>query len=373
MAFLRSISAIAPIALATALALGCGGDEGARGPGATIVDTVRVRTMDVPALVAAVGTVEADHRATVEPEVEGRVVRILRDEGSRVAAGDPVVQLDPAPYRDAVQSAEAELARARATLSADEKLLGRYDRLIEVGAIDPQTYENLQARVESERAAVQQARARLATARRELARSTVRAPFSGTVGKRMVQLGEYVRAGGGGDGGSGLFELVDATPVKVRFEVPETHVEEVDVGDRVRFRVRSDTVSARLAEVNYVSPRIDPETRTFEVTALYSNPDLRVRPGAFADVEVTTAVNEDAAVVPEEALYTEGEDNYVFVVADSTASKRPVEVGVRLDGLVEIREGVEPGEAVVTAGQHGLRDGAPVRIAPSETERLERG
>lgn len=351
----------------------CGGEETGDRPGGTLVDTVHVREMDVPATVDAVGTVEAAHSTLVESEVEGRIVAILRDEGARVAAGEPVLRIDPGPYRDAVQSAVAELSRARATLRADERLLERYDKLIEVGAIDPQTYENLQSKVESERAAVQQAEAQLATARRELSRTTVRAPFAGTVGKRLVQLGAYVRTGGGGNGSSGLFELVDARPVRVRFEVSEIHVEEVDLGDGIRFRLRSDTVSTRVAEVDYVSPRINPETRTFEVRATYSNPDLAVRPGAFADVEVTTTIHENAAVVPEEALYTEGEENYVFVVADSTATRRRVAIGSRFDGLVEVREGVEPGEPVVIAGQHGLQDGAQVRIAPREAERLERG
>jgi len=144
----------------------------------------------------------------------------------------------------------------------------------------------------------------------------------------------------------------------------------------VRFRVRADTVSARIATVDYVSPDINPETRTYEVTAAYSNPEGGVMPGAYADVVVTTAIHKGAPVVPEAALVTEGEDNFVYVVISGPkAQKRAVEAGSRTDGLVEIVEGVRPGEVVLVAGQHGLPDGAAIRVAERGARRgtLEEG
>lgn len=367
MALLRTRTTTVAAALIAAATMACGGEPGAEGPGAALIDTVHARAMDVPAVVQAVGTVEADNQTRVSAEVGGQVSRILCDEGCRASAGTPVIQIDPGDYADEVQAAAAELSRARATLEASERQLGRFERLLEAGAVDQATFDDLRARVESESAAVEQALARLQTARRDLGKATVRAPFAGTVGKRHVQLGQYVAAQ------DALFDLVDAQPVKVRFEVPEIHVDRVREGASIRFRVRSDTVSTRVADVDYVSPRIDPETRTFEVTATYSNPDLGVRPGAYADVELTTSVHENAPVVPETAIVTEGTENFVYVVRDSLAERRMVRVGARIDGLVEIVEGIEPGEIVVEAGQQGLRDGAAVRIRPRETEQLERG
>ena len=343
----------------------CGGEEQAA-PQATVVDTVHVRAEDVPQIVAAVGTVEAEHQTAVAAEVQGQVAKIIRDEGSEVGAGTPVIQLDPEPYRFDVQSAEADLSRARATLENDQRLLERYDRLLSAGAVDRQTVDDLKARVASGQAAVEQARAALATARWNLSKTTIRAPFAGTVGKRHVELGQFV------DTQEEIFDLVDARPVKIRFGIPEIDAAEIEVGDAVTFRVRSDTVAARAAKVNYVSPRIDRETRTFEVTAAYPNADLKVVPGSFADVEVTVSVHEGAAVVPEAALYTEGENNYLFVVADSTAHRRTAQIGSRMDGMVEITSGVRPGEVVITAGQNQVPDGGLVRIAGPEPGRLER-
>jgi membrane fusion protein (multidrug efflux system) len=335
----------AALLAAGAAVVACGGDEAGAGAGAAVVDTVHVIAMDVPATVAAVGTVEADHQTSVAAEVRGQVARILRDEGSVVAAGTAVIQLDAGPYGFNAQSAAADLARAQATLSADEKLLARYEALLAAGAIDPATYENLEARVESGRAAVAQARAALSTARWDQGKATIRAPFAGTVGKRHVQLGEYV------DAQQVVFDLVDAQPVEVRFAVPELYAGRVLPGAGVRFRVRSDTVSARIAQVNYVSPEIDPDTRTFEATASYSNPDLRVRPGAYAEVELTTEIHENAPVIPEQALVTEGADNWIYVVVDGKAQRRQVTVGSRVDGRVEIAEGLRPGEVVIVAGR----------------------
>ncbi|HET9334645.1 MAG TPA: efflux RND transporter periplasmic adaptor subunit [Gemmatimonadota bacterium] len=366
MAVLTTIRAAGALALAILAMAGCGGGEAEGGPSGAVIDTVHVRGEDVASLVQAVGTVEADNQTAVAGEVRGQVSRILQDEGSRVSAGQPVIQIDPGPYRFAAQSAAADLARAEAQLSADEKQLERFDQLLEAGAVDRQTYDNLQARVESGRAAVQQARAAIGTAQWNLGKSTVRAPFAGTVARRHVQLGQTV------DTQDELFDLVDDQPVKIRFAVPEIHAGRIEVGDRVEFRVRSDTVAVRIAAVDYVSPEIDAGSRTFEVTAVYTNPDRGARPGAYADVSVTTGVNENAPVVPEQALVTEGTKNYVYVLEDSTAHRREVEAGVRLEGMVEILRGLEVGEVAITAGQAGLQDGAAVRVVePRETLQRE--
>ncbi|MGH7572538.1 MAG: efflux RND transporter periplasmic adaptor subunit [Gemmatimonadota bacterium] len=348
----------------------CGGEAEGGGPQAAVVDTVHVRSQDVPNIVTAVGTVEADHQTEVMAEVSGQVVAILRDEGSSVAAGTPIIQIDPDEYRNEAQSAAAELARAQAQLEADSRQLERFEKLLEAGAVDQATYDDLVARVESGKAAVEQARAALGTARLELGKSTVRAPFAGTVGTRHVELGAYVSGGGGEE--SAVFDLVDDDPLKVRFSVPELYANDIETGDEITFRVRTDTVEGRQAQVDYVSPGIDPETRTLEVTAVYTNPDDAVRPGAYADVRVTTSVLENAAVVPEVALYTEGTDNYIYVVRDSTAERRAVELGPRVDGRVVVLSGVRPGEAVITAGHTGLQDGALVRVVPREERELRR-
>lgn len=345
-------------------ACGGGGDEDAAP--AAVVDTVHVRIADIPEVVSAVGTVEGENQTTVAGEVAGRVSRIVRDEGSVVARGEPVIQLDPDPYRFALQSAEGSLAQATAQLTNDERLYARYETLLAAGAIDQQTYDDLEARVITGRAAVQQAEAAANTARRDLANAAVRAPFAGTVGHRYVALGEYV------DANQPMFDLVDDSPIEIRFRVPEVSARGVDVGDVVVFVVRADSVASRRAEIDYVSPAIDPATRTVEATARYANEDGSVRPGAFVDVEVTTSVLSGAALVPEAAIYTEGTENYVYVIEDGTARRRRVDVARIADETAIVISGLEAGDVAIESGQHGLPDGAPVVVTTGDGETLER-
>lgn len=362
MALLRG-NLVYAAAILTGIAACGGGSEIAEMP-AAVVDTVHVKAQNVPTVVAAIGTVEADHNTTVSAEVEGAVSAILREEGSRVAVGAPVVQINPGPYQYAAQSAQADLGSARTQLEVDQRLLNRYETLLAAGAVDRQTYEDLEARVAAGRAAQAQALARLQTAQWNLGKTTIRAPFAGTVARRHVQLGQSISSG------DSIFDLVDPDPLRVRFRLPETAVGSVRTGDPVRFSLRADTIRARIATVDYVSPEIDPATRTFEVTARYTNPAGGAVPGAYADVQVTTEIHEGAAVVPEVAIVTEAEQNYVYVVvAGPKADRREVQVGSRIDGVVEILSGVEPGEVVIVAGQHGLPPGAAIRIASSDTTR----
>jgi membrane fusion protein (multidrug efflux system) len=353
----------AALCLSVLTSTACGGSEEEAMP-AAIVETVVVAAEDVPTVVAAIGTMEADHNTTLSAEVAGAISAILRDEGSRVGAGAQVLQIDPGPYRFVVQSADADLQSARTQREVDERLLERHASLLSAGAVDRATYEDLEARVAAGRAREAQARSALQTAQWDLGKTTIRAPFAGAVGKRHVQLGQSVSVG------DALFDLVDADPLRVRFRLPEMAVGAVKVGDPVRFRLRSDTVATRIATVDYVGPEIDPETRTFEVTARYTDAAGGAVPGAYADVEVTTDVHQGAAVVPEAALVTEGEQNYLYVVvAGPKVEKREAAVGSRVDGRVEILTGIRPGDTVVVAGQHGLPSGAAIRLASPDTTR----
>lgn len=350
-------------ALAIALAVGasatlaaCGEESEAARPVGAIVDTTSVLTQDVPRVLRAVGSVEAENQTVLKAEVEGQVSAIIADEGAVVQRGDLVLQLDPTPLRLVYEEAQAALVRAQATLENDERLLARYATLLEAGAIDQQSYEDVESRVKSERAQVVEARARANAAQWDLGKTSIRAPFSGRVADRLVELGTYV------SDGDDLFQLVDLEPVRVAFAIPETEFGLLELGDSVSFQVRTSPGRTYSGAVMYVSPNLDPETRTQAAKAEYANTNREVPPGAFADLELTTAVREDAPVIPEEALVSEGEQSFVYVVVADTARKREIQLGERLeDGRLEVLKGLQGGEAIVVAGQRELRDAMPVR------------
>ena len=217
---MRSIQYRSVLALAAGLAAalstaGCGDDSAAeRRPPGALVDTTVVATEDVPRVLRAVGTVEAESQTVVKAEVDGQVARIVADEGARVARGDLVLQLDPTTYRLAYQEAAAALGRLEAEVANDIGLLGRYDALLAAGAIDQQSYDDVAARVKSGQAQLAQARARVDQTQWDVAKTSVRAPFGGRIADRLVELGAYVTDG------DDLFELVDPAPVRVAFEIP---------------------------------------------------------------------------------------------------------------------------------------------------------
>jgi membrane fusion protein (multidrug efflux system) len=345
-----------PLALAAAVAA-CGKESKAERPEGALVDTTTVATEDVRRVLRAVGTVEAENQTVVKAEVDGQVSRIVADEGAALQQGDIVLQLEPTPARLVFYEAAATLTRVEATLQNDEKLLQRYAKLLEAGAIDQQSYDDVDARVKSGRAQLQEVRARTNQARWNLGKTTIRAPFSGRVGDRLVELGTYVSEG------DDLFELVDPAPVRVAFELPESDVGALELGDEVSFTLRTGPRRQYTGKVIYLSPDLNRETRTQTAKAEYANDKGEVTPGAFADLEVTTAVREDAPVIPEEALVSEGEQNFVYIVDGGKAQKREVALGERLEGRLEVMKGLEGGEILVVRGHRELSDGMPVRYA----------
>lgn len=347
----------AALGLAATLA-GCGRAAPAPAPpSGVLVDTTRVGTQDVSRVLRAVGTVEAESQTVVKAEVDGQVSTIVADEGARVQKGDLVLQIDPTPFRLAYDQAVAARAQTQTALANDQRLLTRYESLLEAGALDQQSYDDVAARVETERAAVTQAVARVKQAQWDLSKTSVRAPFAGRVADRKIELGTYVTSG------DDLFELVDATPVRVAFEIPETAVGRLETGDPVSFTVRTTPGKAYDGRIIYVSPALNPESRTQAAKAEYPNDNGEITPGAFADVEVVTSVRKGAPVIPEAALVSEGEQAFVWVVEGGKASKREIALGERMGDRLEVARGLRGGEVIVVAGQRELREDVAVRYA----------
>jgi membrane fusion protein (multidrug efflux system) len=340
-----------------AILFACGEQKAAERPPGVLVDTTSVVTQDVPRIVRAVGTVEAESQTIIKAEVDGQIARIVANEGDRVGEGDVVLQIDPTPFRLTHDQNVAATEQARAALANDEQLLERYDKLLAAGALDQQSYDDVAARVKSERASLEAAQSRAESARWSLGKTSVRAPFAGTVAERKVELGAYV------SDGDDLFELVDPVPVRVAFDISEENVGVLKPGDPVSFSVRTDPDKVYEGTVTYVSPSLDPQNRTQRAKAEYANAQEEIKPGAFADVMVTASVRKNAPVIPEEALVSEGEQSFVYVIEEGKARKREVTIGERLNGRLEVAAGLDGGEVVVVAGQRELRDDVPVRFA----------
>jgi len=295
--------------------------------------------------VALTGRIEAVQAIDLRPEVEGRVVEILFREGQRVKAGTPLFRIDDAELRAQVARATADRDLARQTLERTRGLIA----------------EQASARTELERA---EALARSTSAQLDLlsirlARTVVRAPFTGIVGRRLVSLGDYVSPQ------VRLTSLQTSDPQRVALDVPERFAGVLRTGQRVAFGVAAYPGTRFTGTVSFVDPVVALPSRTITVIALAANPDGRLQPGMFAEARLATSVRLDAVTIPEEALLpAPGGRNAAWAVVDGTARRRDVTIGIRQAGRVEVREGLSAGEQVVVGGVLQLADGMPVKPTP---------
>ncbi|MDQ2696722.1 MAG: efflux RND transporter periplasmic adaptor subunit, partial [Pseudomonadota bacterium] len=275
----------------------------------------------------------------------GQITRIAFTAGQRVAAGAVLVELDAESEQAAVREAESELQNLRRQVARARTLIAR--NLLSTAEAD-----DLQAQADA-------AAARLAAAHNRLAKRTVKAPFAGVVGLRNVSVGDYV------DTDTVLTTLDDLSVIELDFEVPERFFTAVGRGQRVTAESAAFAGRRFTGVVRDVDTRINPSTRSFRVRAELPNPDAVLPDGLFMIVSLIIAQRDDALLVPQEALVSEGGERYVFVVRDGLARRVAVQTGVRVDAGIEITAGLEADAVVVSKGHQKLRDGAPVQPLPA--------
>jgi membrane fusion protein (multidrug efflux system) len=332
---------------ASAGAPGAGGPPGAM---ALAVETVVLQPEPLQQGLRTVGTLRADESVVVRPEIAGRLVGIHFAEGERIAAGAPLFTLDSSVARAALNEAQANLdkaqrADARANELATRQLIAKSD-------------------VDTVRAELGVTRARVASARAQLDKSTIHAPFDGVLGLREVSVGEFVNPG------QALVSLVRLDPMEVDFSLPESELARLAPGQPVTIAVDAYAGREFSGTVKAIDPAIDIASRSARLRASIPNPDLVLRPGLFARVSLDRGGDAgEALLLPEEALLQQGDLRYVYRVVDGKAVRTPVETGRRVPGRIEIVAGLEPGAEVVTAGQSKpmMFDGAAVRVIGADS------
>ena len=318
-----------------------GGGEGG-GPPAMPVEVVTADADTVVDAILATGQIEAINAVELRPDIEGRITAILVREGATVSKGQPLFQVDDAELKAEVARAEAERDLARQSLTRTRELLSQK-------ASSQSEMERAEATARSTEAEYQLLKVRLD-------RTTVRAPFSGVAGRRLVSLGDYVTTS------SGLMAIQTVSPQRAVFQVPERYADKLKVGQEVTFQVAALPGREFAGRVDFVDPVVQLPGRTITVKAQVPNPRRELQSGMFIEVRLATDVRPSAVVIAEDAVLPIQGTNYVWVAVDGKATRRQVELGVRTPGFVEARSGVEAGEQVVVGGQERLAEGAPVAV-----------
>ena len=306
------------------------------------VKAVAVNVGPVADDVTAVGSLLADESVIIRPEIDGRIVGLHFKEGQAVERGQRLVTIDASEY-------EAQLAAVKSELRTEKQRYTRAQELYEQKFITKEALDVQAGAVDRLEARVQEVQARLN-------KSIIRAPFSGTAGLREVSPGAYVKAG------ADIVMLENLSSIKVDFRIPEVHLSRVERNQPVVLRVDAFPGEEFQGRVYAVQPVVDEQTRTVLMRARVTNKGFKLKPGMFVRVALTMATRPNAITVPEEALWPEGKDNFVFKVVDGKAVMTRVVLRQRRAGQVEIVEGLEPDDVVVTAGQLKIRDGAPVKL-----------
>ena len=290
--------------------------------------------------IAALGTVNARESITVTAKVSETVERVHFDSGDAVAAGAVLVTLSGNQQQATLQAAEAAATDAEQQYRRGQELAAQ--QLIARASVD-----TLRATRDSTRARVAEMRANIGDRR-------IRAPFAGVLGIRQVSPGALVTPG------TPIATLDDIGSVYVDFPVPETRLARVAPGQPLAGRSAAWPGQTFAGTVQTVDTRIDPASRAVTVRGSFANPDRRLHPGMLVQVQLQQRARQ-ALMVPEIAVIQVGRDTFVYRVAeDDSVSQAPITVGVREDGLVEVVEGLAPGERIVVDGTGKLRPGMTI-------------
>ena len=339
-----------------ASAPGQGRRGAATGPATVDVDTVKTgRVVEVR---ESVGTVRAFESITVTARVAGTIKEIRFEEGQAVKAGDVLVQLDADERRAEIEQAIAEANRANALKNEIAIKLDRAQALSKTGAGTGAQVDDLTAQVKSLDSSLASAQAQRKAAEARLEELTIRAPFAGRVGTRSVSLGAYISPG------TRVTSLDDLTRIRLDFAVPENLLDRVKAGQTVNATSSAYRGRVFTGVVSTIDTRVDQATRTIRLTAEFKNPDEALKPGMFLSVGLQVTTKDDAVLIPEEAIVSEGLRQLVYPVKDNKVERRVIHIGQRQNGKVEVLEGLRPGESIVVLGVQRVRPGAEVIARP---------
>jgi len=319
------------------------------------ISAVEVKTETVPRFANGIGSVTAVHQVTINPEVGGRVTKIFFEAGAVVKASDPLVQLNDAPERGDLASYEAQARLA-------EIEVGRSSQLAQRQFASRETLDQRQSQLE-------QARAMIIKTEALIAQKLIRAPFSGRLGTRQVEVGQYLTPG------AAIVTLTDLSTLFVNFTLPSQLRAQISVGQRVN--ITADAYPDRIftAEITTIEPQVSADTRTMTVQATMTNSDNALLPGMFVNAAVVLPAQPEAMVVPETAVdYTLYGDSVYVIREDGKdangnpvlkALRTPVKTGARWGNKAAILDGLKPGDRVVAAGQVKVQSGAQIAITDS--------
>ncbi|HUL16053.1 MAG TPA: efflux RND transporter periplasmic adaptor subunit [Terriglobales bacterium] len=330
------------------------------------VMAAKAETKAMPIELHEIGTGEAYSTVSIESQVAGIVSAVHYVQGQYVKKGDLLVSLDDRPFAAALEVAEANLAKDRANAELASVQAERYEKLFQSGVVPKEQMDEELATAEADKAAVQADEAAVRTAKLNVSYCSIYAPIDGRTGSQLVYPGTVVKA----NDLPVLVVINRISPIYVDFSVPQQYLDQIKsymAHERLQVHATaSDNTAAETGVLTFVNNTVDASTGTILLKGTFANSDRKVWPGEFVNVVLRLAEEENAVVVPSQAVMSGQNGDYLFVIKpDMTVDLRTVKVARTENGESVIAEGVKPGETVVTDGQLRLMAGTKVRLRTS--------
>jgi membrane fusion protein (multidrug efflux system) len=288
------------------------------------------------------GSLVPDEEVNLSFESSGKITDIFFKEGTHVEKGELLAKINDAPL-------QADLRKKQAQVKLMQDRLFRAKALLEKEAVSKEAFQEAEANLAALEAEIEGVEA-------QIEQTELRAPFSGIIGLRQVSVGAYATTT------TEVATLTKTAPLKVEFNVPERYAGMLPEGTELTFTAEGD-LTTRNAKVYASDSRVDPETRTFAIRAIYPNADGKLIPGRYVNVNLVTQRFDNTLAVPSEAIVSEMGIDKVFVCKNGKAQPVEIAKGLRTDAMVQVLRGLVPGDTVITSGTMQLRSGQNVVVS----------
>lgn len=307
------------------------------------VSVAAVETGTVSSYIRSTANLVSDNEVKVLSESDGRIARLLVDEGDWVSKGQTLATLDR-------EDTGIDLAKRKVKAENSRLAYERGERMLGEGLISQETFEKLRMEHEMSRQEVAEGEYRIG-------KTAIRAPFSGRITSRLVEQGQHVR------GSEEMFTLADFDPLVAYIHLPEKEVLGLRAGRESRITLKADESVVFNGRIRQISPVVDPATGTVKVTVEAVAPlPAAVRPGGFVTIDILRESHAGSVLLPRQAVLRELQSAHVFVAKDGVAEKRAVRLGLEEGERIQVLSGVRAGERVIVAGQGSLKQGSAVEI-----------
>ena len=300
-----------------------------------------VKSENLDNTIFATGTIVASEMVDLKPEVAGKIVQLNIAEGKPVSKGQLLIKLNDVDLQATMKKLQTQLVLV-------EQSEQRLRKLLDIKGVSQDEYDIVINQMNNIKADMEFTQA-------QIAKTELRAPFSGIIGLKSVSNGAYISAT------SQVATILVLNPVKIDFTVPEKYANTVRIGDNILFSVEGEKDKFS-GKVYATENQIDPITRTFKIRATAANPGGKLKAGAFVKVDFSLKDIGNALMIPTEAMIPILKGQQVFVAKNGVAKAVKIDVGVRNDIKIQVTSGISVGDTVVTSGLMGLKDGAKVKF-----------